>query len=335
MTSRDGRRTARGWPRRLLIGIAAGLLLGLGVSSAAHADPAAPTDFRSTVRSVTPPTESIDVDIVGGDSFVELTAERGTEVVVVGYRGEPWLRFRPDGTVEENRRSPSLYLSQQRYGGGDLPPEASADAAAEWQVVGSGGRFVWHDHRSHLMVRGDPPNAEPGERVQRSRIPLQVDGATVEVAIVTDWLPAPSSAPLVAGAAAGGLVVVSTVLSRRRMAWALALAAVAAGGIGWWQFSSLPPETEPRALWWILPAVGAGSALLGLLLGRRATSHALIALGALELGAWVFIRRDGLTRAILPTEAPFWLDRGVTAAAGVAAVAAAASAVVGLFRVDG
>lgn len=322
----------RGRRRRLLAGVVAGVVLALCVSTVAHADPAAPTDFRSTVRSITPPTDTIDVEVIGGDSFVELTTDRGTEVVVTGYQGEPWLRFRPDGIVEENRRSPSLYVSRERYGSADVPPEASAEAEPDWAEVGSGGRYAWHDHRSHLMQRGDPPNASPGDRVQRGRIPLRVDGAPVEVVIVTDWLPAPSSAPLVAGAAAGGLVVVSAVLARRRMGWALLVAAAAAGGIGWWQFSSLPSETGPRELWWLLPVVGAASAVLGLLMGRRPVGHALVALGALELGAWVFIRRDGLTRAILPTDAPFWLDRGITTGVAVTAAATAAAAMIGMFR---
>ena len=85
-------------------------------------------------------------------------------------------------------------------------------------------------------------------------------------------------------------------------------------------------------MWWVLPAVAAGSALLALLLGRRQVSDALVALGAVELGVWFVLRRDGLTRAVLPTDAPFWLDRGVMAAAAVAAVVAGVGALVSMFR---
>jgi hypothetical protein len=108
--------------------------------------------------------------------------------------------------------------------------------------------------------------------------------------------------------------------------------AAAAAGIGWWQYSSLPSETGPLAVWWVLPAVAAVSAGLALALGYRLVSYALVLLGAIELAAWVVIRRDGVFRALIPTDAPFWLDRSVMAAAAVAAVAAGVSGAIGLYR---
>jgi hypothetical protein len=44
------------------------------------------------------------------------------------------------------------------------------------------------------------------------------------------------------------------------------------------------------------------------------------------------IRRDGAFRAVIPTDAPFWLDRGVMAAAAAVAVAAAIAGAIGLYR---
>ena len=58
-------------------------------------------------------------------------------------------------------------------------------------------------------------------------------------------------------------------------------------------------------------------------------------LGGLELGAWVYLRRDGLARALLPTDAPYWLDRAVSAGAGVAAVVAVIAGGIGLFQLPG
>ena len=49
-------------------------------------------------------------------------------------------------------------------------------------------------------------------------------------------------------------------------------------------------------------------------------SYALVLLAALELAVWVWLRRDGAFRAVIPTDAPFWLDRGVMAATAVVAV---------------
>jgi len=77
----------------------------------AGADPAGPTNQRSRVVAVEPPSEGAVVRVVGGDAFLELSLDRGHEVVVPGYGGEPYLRFRRDGRVEENRRSPAVSSS--------------------------------------------------------------------------------------------------------------------------------------------------------------------------------------------------------------------------------
>ncbi len=67
-------------------------------------------------------------------------------------------------------------------------------------------------------------------------------------------------------------------------------------------------------------------------LGRSLVSHALVVLAGLQLVLWVFVRRDGLTKALLPTDAPFWLDRGVTAAAAVVGAAGIIAGVLGMLR---
>jgi Flp pilus assembly protein TadB len=94
----------------------------------------------------------------------------------------------------------------------------------------------------------------------------------------------------------------------------------------------LPAETGPLAVWWVLPAVAAVLALVALLLGHRLWSSALVLVAALELAVWVFIRRDAAFRALIPTDAPFWLDRSVMAASAVVAVVAAVSAAVAMYR---
>ena len=38
-----------------------------------------------------------------------------------GYDGEPYLRFRADGTVQENQNSPATYLNRNRYAGAEVP----------------------------------------------------------------------------------------------------------------------------------------------------------------------------------------------------------------------
>ena len=117
-----------------------------------------------------------------------------------------------------------------------------------------------------------------------------------------------------------GFAVLIVLSARHRIAWVLAITGAAAAGIGWWQVVSVPPETGPSSISWLLPAVAAAAAVVAITLGRSLVSHALVALAGLQLALWAFLRRDGLVKALLPTDAPFWLDRGVTAAAAVVGV---------------
>ena len=73
--------------------------------------------------------------------------------------------------------------------------------------------------------------------------------------------------------------------------------------------------------------------VVALVLGWRLLSFALVLLAAVQLALWVFVRREGAFRAIIPTDAPFWLDRGVMAAAAIVAVIAAIGAAVAMFRI--
>ena len=300
----------------------------------AHADPAQPTDYRTVVVAVTPPTDAVEVDIVGGDSFVQLTADRGTEVVVEGYRGEPYLRFRGIltawwSTTCAHRRPTSTPTAT----GGHRPRRRHrCRTPRNGSRSGAAGATRGTTTASHPDGPGRPPDAAPGDRIVEAVIPIEVDGTPVEVAVASDWLAEPSPLPLAVGAGLAALGLVALLVVRRRLAWLLLLAAVAALGIGRWQYSSLPPETGPRLVWWVLPAVAAGSVVLGLLLGRRQVSDALVALGAVELGVWFVLRRTG-SGGRCSTDAPFWLDRGVMAAAAVAAVVVGLGALpVSMFR---
>lgn len=311
---------------------AVGAIAALLVAPPVHADPAGPTDYRSEVVSIEPPTPTIDAHIVGGDSFFELHVDEGTDVVVLGYQNEAYLWFRADGEVLENRNAPSTYLNGSRYGGQQIPDTASVDADPDWQRVASGGSWVWHDHRSHWMQESRPVGFEPGDRILDATIPLVVDGSPVEVRIVSTWQPAPSMVPAWLGAVAGiSLVVAAWMLRRRGRAAIIALlpATVLALIVGAWQYLSLPAATGPPAVWVVLPAIAVVCAVVGAVAGRRGSNFvadaAMLVVGV-ELAVWGFVKRDGLAAAIVPTDAPMWLDRFTTAlaiAGGVAAVGCA------------
>lgn len=303
--------------RRLRRAAVAGVLVALGVSSAAHADPAAPTDYRSEVVGVDPATPTIEASIVGGDSFVRLRVEAGTEVFVVGYQGEDTLWFRADGTVLENRNSPSTYLNSDRYAGSDAPAGATADAEPDWREAATGGDWAWHDHRAHWMQTSRPVGFAPGDVILDWKIPLRVDGVPVDVRVVSTWMPEPSPVPVWLGAIAGLAFGAAAWALRRRGLPALLAAlapSIAAVVIGGWQYWSLPASTGPRVAWVALPVVALACTVGGLALARRSPflgDAALLVVGV-ELAVWGLVRRDGLGAAILPTDAPFWFDRAVT-----------------------
>jgi hypothetical protein len=305
----------------------AAVLVPAGV---AHADPAVPTDFATEVVGIEPPTPSIHVGVVGGDSFIELTVEPGTEAVVLGYWGEPYLRFNSDGTVEENRRSPTVAENESRDGGSSSAGSGSG-GESQWVAVATDGSYAWHDHRAHWMS-AEPPAGERGDEVLTGVIPLQVNGADVEVSVAVVWEPTPSRLPLVAGGVIAGFAVMIVLSARHRIAWVLAITGAAAAGVGWWQVASVPPETGPSSISWLLPAIASAVAIVAVTLGRSLVSYALVTLSGLQLAMWAFLRRDGLVKALLPTDAPFWLDRGVTAAAAVAGLAGIAAGVLGMLR---
>jgi hypothetical protein len=317
--------------RSALVAVAVGVLAALAPAGIAGADPAGPTDYGSQITAITPAVPGIAAEIVGGDSFLRLVVQPGIEVVVTGYAQEPYLHFDPAGVVTENQHSPATYLNATRYGA-TAPADADPTLPPDWKIVGTGGAYAWHDHRAHWMSPNPPEGVARGGEVQTERVPIVVNGTPVSITVVTTWLPEPSRLPLAIGAAVGGALVLLALFWRRRTGLALLVVALAATGIGWWEYASLPAETGPLLVWWVLPAVAAVSLLIALALGRRLVSYALVLLAALELAVWVWLRRDGAFRAVIPTDAPFWLDRGVMAATAVVAVFAAIAAGVAMFR---
>lgn len=296
-----------------------------------HADAAGPTDYLTEVVDISPAVPGISARILGGDSFIELTVAGRIEVIVLGYQGEPYLRFTSSGQVLENDLSPSRYLNDDRYAGGTVPADADPDAAPRWRTIGSEGRWAWHDHRTHWMSAVPPLGLHRGDQILDGAVPLLVDGVAVEVQVVSHWLPQPSTAPvvlaLVVGFAAG-----ATCLGLHRRRPQTVVAVVGAAGatallVGAWQTWSLPAETGPPIEAWALPAMALSFALVAALRHRSVFARASwLLLAAVQLGVWAVSRRSTLTRAVLPTSAPFWLDRAVTTVTAVVALVGAATA---------
>lgn len=297
------------------------LALGLAVVSApgvAHADAAAPTDYRTTIVSVSPQIDGLEVSIEGGDSFVRLTAPAGAEVVVHGYAGEPYLRFSADGLVETNRLSAATYENERRYGVNEVPSFVDHTAAPVWDEVTTGRTWAWHDHRSHWMDDEPLIGLEPGESLPLQTIPITVDGRPVGITVETTLVAAPSPWPSAFGVLIGvQLVLLGWWLGPATATLTTLVVALAATVTGAGQFLSLPPETGPSQLWWIMPTIALVAGITAIATYGRSELlvRGLLALAGVQLALWAFARRAVFSRPVLPTDLAFWFDRATTAAA--------------------
>jgi hypothetical protein len=312
-----------------LVAVSFGLVLV--TATPASADPAGPSDYRSAVTGIVPEVEGVAADIRGGDAFLELTVDEGVTVIVMGYEGEPYLRFSPDGTVERNRLSTATYLNDDRRGEGvTFPPEvtaADADTPPEWEPVATGGTYAWHDHRVHWMEDASP-NVDRGSLVEGAydpwRVPIVVDGAAAEVQGTLTYEESVSPLPYV-----GLAVIVAGLLifyGRGRALWVpatlLVVVSLAATIVGWADYQSTPDGGGNPLLWGL--ALAALVAAIGALVFARHRVGVVLALASVAaLSGWALFRVQALLKPVLPTELPFAVDRTTLALALGVSIAAA------------
>ncbi|MGF1665344.1 MAG: hypothetical protein ACFCVC_03625 [Acidimicrobiia bacterium] len=297
--------------RRLAATAALSAVLVLVPAGSALADPPGPTEYRTEVVSIEPPVEALQIEVIGGDTFLQMTVATGTTVDVVGYQGEPFLRFLPDGIVEVNENSPTTYLSDDRYGDVELPPNADPAAEPAWLQVSSDGSYSWHDHRSHWMNPDPPPGGARGEQILEAVVPIVVDGEAVAITVISSWEQAASPAPAIAGGVVA-IALVALFRSRGTRAMGLVLGGIAllAAVVGLVAYFSVPTETAPSVVPWAVAAV----ALLPLATVLRFPAEqpplSLVVI-SMVLAVWGVLRWDWMWSAILPTSLPI-VDRFAT-----------------------
>ena len=178
-------------------------------------------NFRSTVTAVSPPGSGVQAEVANLDDRLVVTSDGGRTVEIEGYKGEPYARILPDGTVQLNTLSPAYYLNEDRFAEADVPPTADAEAAPQWETVSSSGRLEFHDHRIHWMAQGTPPQVkDEGERTKVFdwTVPIAVDGEPAAVEGELFWEPTESGFPAAAifGLAVFTLASIGLVLVVRR-----------------------------------------------------------------------------------------------------------------------
>lgn len=298
--------------------IGVGAVVAALVPASVHADAAGPTDYRTEIDAITPASDAIAVSIEGGDAFVSIDVEVGHSVVVFGYDDEPYLMIDETGDVFQNLRSFATYYNEERYGTDETPDIVDNTAPAEWERIGGGGFWAWHDHRAHWMGDGDPLGLEPGDALPPQDIPLLVDGVPTEITVRTRLLAAPSLWPAAFGLVLGlGIGALAMLSGRATVNLVAILIAGAALWVGIGQYRSLPAATGPLVTWWLLPAMAlaCGVAVIAIYGWNLLVEQALMSLAGLQLVVWGFQRRSGMTSAVLPTDLPYWTDRMVTAVA--------------------
>jgi hypothetical protein len=252
--------------------LVAGLLLVTAAPAGAHGlGGLKPTNYETVLQRVTPHVRGLEVRVTDLGTKVELTNHRRTDVVVLGYDGEPYLRVGPRG-VFENERSPATYLNRATTITKKPPARADADAAPEWQQVSSGTTARWHDHRAHFMGTDDPPEVarDPGTRrvVDHFEIPMRLGREAVVARGEIVYVPPPSPGPWVIGA-----VVLATLvfLLARTRSWRTVFVVVLA-------LLTVTEVVHVIGLW------GGSTASTGTKLVESAYSIGGIALGLLALG---------------------------------------------------
>jgi hypothetical protein len=315
--------------------LAVGLVLLTAPPALAHAlNGASPSNYRTRILAVEPERPGIGVEVVEAGNRLLLTNTSPDQVVVLGYRQEPYLRVGPDG-VFENLRSEATYRNRSRFPTAELPAIASSDPKTppEWKRVSGDQQVRFHDHRVHYMglQPPGPVRAAPGREhviIPAWEVPLMAGQEKILVKGDLRWIPGPSKLPWLALAAVAALALAGLVLgplSRRpRLAQTAIVAALGflvvfdaarlaglAANVGS-SFTRAAGQNLPAVAAWI--AAVAAAALL--LRGDTRAGPALAAGAGVLFVIGAIGDLNVLDRSQLATDAPIWLAR-LSVAAGL------------------
>ena len=195
------------------------LLVAAPVALAHEGNP----NYRSVVKSVTPNTTGLNVEILNFDDRVLLHNTSDEDVEIFGYEDdEPYAQVKADGTVLVNTNSKAYYLNEDRQGEGAVPQDLPSEPA--WKELSKSGRFEWHDHRMHWMGEGDPPQLTDKSKetviYDNWQIPIAVGGTKGNISGTLTWVPLDSGGlPLGAIFGFAALIIVLSIavfIVRRR-----------------------------------------------------------------------------------------------------------------------
>jgi hypothetical protein len=296
---------------RLILGLLS--VLPFPVQHMGSGDSVQPRDTVSVIDSIAPALPSgVRVDIVGSDTFVRVQSD-GHEVMVTGYKNEPYMHITTKGEVFVNDGSQTTLINGDRYGNVDTSSFVESPSPV-WRKIGTNGIAMWHDHRVHWMSPKPPAPIDTAGTVLEWKVSMSVDGVATTVAGTLFLREKASMLWWLAGFAALLCAVVLSVRRRREFFVLTFLVSMVGVAIGLMQYLGLPDGARITPLILMFSTGAAVVAAVSMFMQRRgnASQHIAVSLNAgagatLVVCGWLCA--DQVRAAYVPGIDQEWLVR--------------------------
>lgn len=170
--------------------------------------------YHSRVTVIRPSVPGLSARILGRDERLEITWTGQPPLVIFGTEDEPMFRLGSAG-VEFNKRSPSAYLTADRYAQVPQPANVDPRARPRWRRIESPGRFSWYDHRVHWLDDERPDIVGDGSEpttIFHWRVPALLGDRPVRLIGALDWAPDPGAIRAERSSTSGELLTAAILL---------------------------------------------------------------------------------------------------------------------------
>ena len=284
----------------LAVGLAGACVIAAAQPASAHGlGGIEPTNYQSTLLSVSPEVPGITLKVVdlGGKLELTNTTKRRRRRARVRRRAVP--AGRPTRGVREHTLTGDVHqpVGNRRRGRAEV---GRPHRRARWKQVSTGQTAQWHDHRAHFMGTEVPPLVERNRDhrfvFDHWTVTMRHAGETITAKGEIAWVPPPSPWPFVIAAlvlAVGLFVACRSKWWKQLMAGALAVIMIteAVHVIGLWDASTASAGTKLVQSAYSLGGIALG--VLALVWMARRGAHAAVPL--ILVAAIVLVVAGGLS----------------------------------------